>query len=591
VWDTATWETILTPSDLTEADSFTSVTFHPGGEHLFTQFMPFDEFWMKSGELWDLGTGEALEIDSPNLPRIDRGSVSFNPDGRMVVAAGNGRPTINETFTGRFLARLDTSSPYALAAEFSPDGSLIATAEADGTVRLWDAATAAEGLTLTGHTSLVTDVTFSPDGSRLASVGLDGTAQVWALDIEDLLAIARTRATRGISDEECWAFVRVGCPDLPGPQRLIPALSEWKGPFGIEESQWAAAAEGGRWTKSAGALPAGLVHTEDHFVHPESGRVLFFHDWNAVDWDALYSGESTDVDESKTMSWSVDLDSGEWAAVASMPPVPDWGMPFGTISGLGHHPGLDLIVAPRAEDGVTMGYDLAENTWSELAPANPAFADRYGYGLVHDVESGLLVRFGGAEWGRTDDGKHVGLDETWVFDYETAAWTEVSPPVSPPARRFPLMVYDAQSDRIILFGGDTRQSGEPHADTWVFDTNTNTWTEMHPSTSPPARVGAAVWYDPDADAMFLFGGDADGSSWPALPWMVLGGEELWSYDLEGDTWTLNRVDPNPGYRFNVDAGFDTRRGRAILVGGDFYNENRRYIGWRQDVWTYRHDGQ
>ncbi|MDH3539458.1 MAG: kelch repeat-containing protein, partial [Acidimicrobiia bacterium] len=187
----------------------------------------------------------------------------------------------------------------------------------------------------------------------------------------------------------------------------------------------------------------------------------------------------------------------------------------------------------------------------------------------------------------TDDGKHVGLDETWIFDAATMAWTEVSPPVSPPPRRFPLMVYDAQSDRIILYGGDTGQSGEPYADTWVFDANTSTWTEMRPSTSPPARVGAAVWYDPTADAMFLFGGAADASSWPALPWMVLGGEELWSYTLESDTWTLHRVAPNPGYRFNLDSGFDPQRGEAIIVGGDFYDENRRFVGWQQEVWTYR----
>jgi hypothetical protein len=105
----------------------------------------------------------------------------------------------------------------------------------------------------------------------------------------------------------------------------------------------------------------------------------------------------------------------------------------------------------------------------------PGFADRYGYGLAYDVESGVLVRFGGAEWGRTDDGKHVGLEETWIFDAATMAWTEVSPPVSPPPRQFPLMVYDTQSDRIILFGGDTGLSGEPYGDTWVFDANTTTW--------------------------------------------------------------------------------------------------------------------
>ena len=66
---------------------------------------------------------------------------------------------------------------------FSPDGKRLASAvgrrqnlgSADraGEVKVWDAATGQETLTLKGHTSLVTSVVtsvaFSPDGKRLAS--------------------------------------------------------------------------------------------------------------------------------------------------------------------------------------------------------------------------------------------------------------------------------------------------------------------------------------------------------------------------------------------------------------------------------------
>ena len=62
---------------------------------------------------------------------------------------------------------------------FSPDGTRLASAGYDSTVRVWDAATGQEALTLKGHTGEVKSVAFSPDGTRLASASDDGTVKVW----------------------------------------------------------------------------------------------------------------------------------------------------------------------------------------------------------------------------------------------------------------------------------------------------------------------------------------------------------------------------------------------------------------------------
>jgi WD40 repeat protein len=49
----------------------------------------------------------------------------------------------------------------------------------DGTVKVWDAGTGQEALTLKGHASGVSGVAWSPDGSRLASASAGGTVRLW----------------------------------------------------------------------------------------------------------------------------------------------------------------------------------------------------------------------------------------------------------------------------------------------------------------------------------------------------------------------------------------------------------------------------
>jgi WD40 repeat protein len=78
---------------------------------------------------------------------------------------------------------------------------------------VWEAETGQELVTLTGHTGVVSGVAFSPDGTRLATASRDGTMRVYALRLEDLIALAKSRVTRSLTTEECQQYLHVeACP-------------------------------------------------------------------------------------------------------------------------------------------------------------------------------------------------------------------------------------------------------------------------------------------------------------------------------------------------------------------------------------------
>jgi len=69
---------------------------------------------------------------------------------------------------------------------------------------------------LSGQTVAVRSVAWSPDGKRLATAGDDLIVQIYAMDIHDLMALARQRVTSHPSDEGCKRYLYVDkCPPVP----------------------------------------------------------------------------------------------------------------------------------------------------------------------------------------------------------------------------------------------------------------------------------------------------------------------------------------------------------------------------------------
>lgn len=83
--------------------------------------------------------------------------------------------------TQKTLQILEGHTGFVNGMDFSPDGSMLASSSADGTVRLWLVETGAQIAELHGHNAVVNDVVFSPDGKSLASSSNDFSVIIWEI--------------------------------------------------------------------------------------------------------------------------------------------------------------------------------------------------------------------------------------------------------------------------------------------------------------------------------------------------------------------------------------------------------------------------
>jgi WD40 repeat protein len=84
-----------------------------------------------------------------------------------------------EAATGKERVTLTGHTGSVHACAISPDSSFIVSASADNTLKIWDAATGKERVTLSGHTDWVEACAASPDSSFIVSASNDNTLKVW----------------------------------------------------------------------------------------------------------------------------------------------------------------------------------------------------------------------------------------------------------------------------------------------------------------------------------------------------------------------------------------------------------------------------
>lgn len=239
------------------------VTWSPSSERVAVYSDRFEV------SIFDRQGNRLLEIPHSEKPE----HVAFSPDGRFVAVIGltqlqicdassgieidrcgfpakDGGSIVAFSHNGRYLAYSDRSGAIFLrdrksnvnlntfrcesapnAAAFSPDDSIVASAHADGAIRLWDVKSGQLKFKLVGHGRSVNEIAFVPDGRTLLSASSDGTVRVWSTEHNRILGVFSRVYEPGIEpgvDVVCRLSLSsdgrrlvVGCNKLNGRPKIF----------------------------------------------------------------------------------------------------------------------------------------------------------------------------------------------------------------------------------------------------------------------------------------------------------------------------------------------------------------------------------
>lgn len=146
-----------------------SLTWSPEGRYLATGHT-------NTTKIWDTTTGVVTQT-------LDGGQwgVTFTPDGTKIAAASDdGTIRLCDVFADGTVRQIGQHQGPVHSLTISPNGRrLISAGYRDLSVRIWDTLSGEELLALRGHRSIVLAVAISPDGATIASASNDGTIAIW----------------------------------------------------------------------------------------------------------------------------------------------------------------------------------------------------------------------------------------------------------------------------------------------------------------------------------------------------------------------------------------------------------------------------
>ena len=209
------------------------------------------------------------------------------------------------------------------------------------------------------------------------------------------------------------------------------------------------------------------------------------------------------------------------------------------------------------ETEINSAQSTFEQGWTNMTPS-VAPSGRFWPAMAYDSNSDRVILFGGS----IGPPAYVS-NETWAYDFNSNTWTNMSPDMAPSyVEAFDAMVSNSRRNATLLFSSYDRQ-------TWIYEYTTNRWTSLN-QAGPSRLVYFDMAYDSQSDRVVLYGGwlvDAASRSW-----------ETWGYNGATNTWTSMGFGP-PGRSLHAMA-YDSQSDRVVLYGGDGPD------GPTDETWTY-----
>mgnify|MGYP001156584588 CR=1 FL=1 len=207
-------------------------------------------------------------------------------------------------------------------------------------------------------------------------------------------------------------------------------------------------------------------------------------------------------------------------------------------------------------------FSLSASTWNRIWPdsiQSGAPIRRYGTASMFEPVSGKITTFAGF----TSNGR---FEDTWTFDVNSMSWVDRTTSQHPQKRCLHAGVYANDLGRFVIYAG--QDDNGPRDDIWQCNLSNFLWSDITPSTRPPARFWNSMIYYAGGNIL-IYGG----LSTTAM-------SDMWKFRIGTNSWEqIIPAGVSPGARWGHAGIYITAQDRMIIFGGEGDSLYR-------DTWQY-----